>query len=636
MDRASLLLFGPAVVWSTVALGALAYTATDASSWATVDRHQDPVSGSDSCRSCHPEQWQSWHRSFHRTMTQRPAPAALGPLVVQQQPAESGELLAPFAGETLDYAGFRATMDRGPTGAPRVTVERLADDPGADSGVVLEAEVALTVGSHRYQQYVAFLDRGGGDGELWRLPVAWHRAERRWIHMNGAFVEPEGEHGSLVDYERHLSRWNDNCIFCHNTEPVPGLTESASVRSEVGEFGIACEACHGPAHAHLDRHGNPLRRILASRRPGSDGSITNPAALTPARESEICGRCHGQRIAKDIGVVMREGDGFVPGDVLASVSRPIFVDSTVAGVPSLAQGNPFASRFWPDATPRLSAYEYQALLLSPCFNDGEGLGCGHCHDMHGEDPEGQLRAGRAGQGACIDCHAPQQLAGAEQPGGHGGHGESVDCLGCHMPRITYGLLEGMITHRISSPDPAAWLGRADQPDACTQCHVDRSRAWAAESMAQLGLRGSSAPHSALPEEAEASRIVLDLLGGDPIQRNLAADALAQPGATGSLEQRLAWLAEGLEDEYPSVRWFAWRGLRTLVAKLPRSDAGDRERREALERALAQFDYLGPITERVEAITAIRARVGPSPLLDRVELRERLLSDRQALAIWIGE
>ncbi len=205
-----------------------------------------------------------------------------------------------------------------------------------------------------------------------------------------------------------------------------------------------------------------------------------------------------------------------------------------------------------------------------------------------------------------------------------------------MPRITYGLLEGMITHRISSPDPAAWLGRSDHPDACTQCHVERSRAWAAESMAQLGLRGSKPERAALPEEAAASRIVLDLLGGDPIQRNLAADALAQPGATGSIEQRLAWLADGLEDEYPSVRWFAWRGLRTLIAELPQSDRADRERREALERALAQYDYLGPIAERVAVITAVRARVGPSPLLDRIELRERLLSDRQALAIWIGE
>jgi hypothetical protein len=202
-----------------------------------------------------------------------------------------------------------------------------------------------------------------------------------------------------------------------------------------------------------------------------------------------------------------------------------------------------------------------------------------------------------------------------------------------MPRITYGLLEGMITHRISSPDPGAWIGHTDQPDACTQCHVDRSRTWAAQAMIQLGLRGTQPTRTPTPDEHFGSRVVLDLLGGDPIQRNLAADALAQPGATGSLEQRLAWLAEGLEDEYPSVRWFAWRGLRTLVAELP--DA-QRVRREALQRSLAGFDYLGPIAERVEVISIVRGHVGPAPLVDHDELRERLLEDRQALSIWIGE
>jgi hypothetical protein len=624
---ASLLLFGPALAWSLAALGGLAWTAADAASWATVDRHGDPVAGSDSCRSCHGEQWRSWHRSYHRTMTQRPAPAGTGPLALQAEPPEPAQVLAPFAGETLDYMGFRATMDRSAAGVPRVTVVRIGDD-GEIGEVVLAAEVALTVGSHRYQQYVAYLDRGGPSGELWRLPVAWHPAEQRWIHMNGAFVEPEGEHGSLVDYERHLSRWNDNCIFCHNTEPAPGMGEV--VQSEVGELGIACEACHGPAEAHLARHKNPLRRMLAS---GSDGSITNPAALSPARESEICGRCHGQRIARDIATVMREGDGFVPGDALDSVSRPIFADSTIPGVAGLDHGRPFTARFWPDGTSRLSAYEYQALMLSPCWDGGEGLGCGHCHDMHGDDPVGQVRTGRAGRGACIDCHPEAELRGSEREGGHGGHGDAVDCLACHMPRVTYGLLEGMITHRISSPDPAAWIGRADQPDACTQCHVDRSRTWAAESMARLGLRGSIATQPPASDEALASRVLLDLLGGDPIQRNLAADALARPDATGSLEHKLAWLAEGLEDEYPSVRWFAWRGMRTLVARLPEAEP---ERRAALQAALARFDYLGPIAERVEVVMAVRSYVGPAPLLDQGELRERLLGDRHALAIWIGE
>src|SRR5262249_9878287 len=32
---------------------------------------------SDNCKACHPEPYSSWHRSFHRTMTQVPSPAAV-------------------------------------------------------------------------------------------------------------------------------------------------------------------------------------------------------------------------------------------------------------------------------------------------------------------------------------------------------------------------------------------------------------------------------------------------------------------------------------------------------------------------------------------------------------------------------
>ncbi len=601
--RPGLLLFGPALAWVVAAGLGLAWTAGDSRAWTAIDRHGVAVVGSSTCSECHPDAWQSWHASWHRTMTQRPVPG--GGLSVELAVApEPGELLAPFAGETFDYLGFRATMDRGASGAPRIRVK-------SDSGVgetLLDVEVALTVGSHRYQQYV-----GEIDGVLWRLPVAWHRGEARWIHMNGAFVEPEGESGSLVDYQRHLSRWNDNCIFCHNTEPVPGLQDSGQFQSAVGELGIACEACHGPAAAHVERHRNPLRRMLAGRDLG-DGSITHPGRLDAGRESAICGRCHGQRIARDIATVMAHGDGFVAGDDLAEVSRPIFADSTIGTEPM-----PFAMRFWPDGTPRLSAYEYQALLLSPCHDSGAGLGCNHCHDMHGDQPKGQIRAGRSGAGACIDCH--------DLDSDHGGHRgvESVDCLDCHMPEITYGLLEGMVSHRITSPDPGALVGRHDQPDACTQCHVDRSRRWAAESMAGLGLLGSPAGLPEDPLEQRGSRVLLDLHGGDPIQRNLAAHALAQPDASGSLELRMAWLADALEDEYPSVRWFAWRGLRALAEAASQAE---------LVRTLAEFDYLAPIEARVEVIGRIHLQLGTP--VNPNQLFDDLSEARAETAIWIGE
>ena len=591
VTRPVLWLFGPAGVWLAIAAAGVIGAARDPNAWGPVDRRGGGLAGSEACGVCHPGQFESWRRSFHRTMT---------------QPAAGAAVLAPFAGESLVSQGFRATMTRSAFGVPHVQVE-------GEGGVLLDVDVALTVGSHRYQQYVARIDRGGGPGELWRLPVAWHLGARRWIPMNAAFLEPEGEPGDAEDCLRHLSRWNDNCVLCHNTEPVPGLSDRAKgtgpegqawFASAVGEFGIACEACHGPAGAHVERQADPGRRLLGG---AGDPAVAHPGRLTPEGESGLCGRCHGNRIAADVAAVLRDGDGFLPGELLASVSRPIFADSRVGG----SDETPFAARFWPDGTPRLSAYEYQGLLQSPCHQEGApgGLGCNHCHDMHGDDPDMQVRAGRKGQAACDGCHTLDAS--------HGGHA-SVDCQGCHMPRITYGLLEGMISHRVTSPDPGAWVGRHDQPDACTQCHVDRSRRWAAEQLPRLGFAAVTTGEEA-SEEGWAPRVLLDLHGGDPVQRGLAAHALARPEVPVPAATRLQWLVDALEDGYPAVRWMAWRAMQELAGP-------------ELAGLLADYDPHAEASLRVPAVDALRARLGPGPLTEAQRLALEARQDQTLLSI----
>lgn len=587
--RPAVWLFGPAAVWGVVAIAGLVRTASDAGAWGSIDRRAGGVATSAACKTCHPAQHASWQATYHRTMT---------------QVAEGASVLAPFAGESIEHIGFRATMTRTAEGRPHVTVA-----PVEGGAPLLDVDVAMTVGSHRYQQYVAQIDRGGGAGEMWRLPVAWHIATGRWIPMNAAFLEPEGARGSAEDYLRHLSRWNDNCVLCHNTEPVPGRSDR-SFATTVAELGIACEACHGPAGGHVERMMDPARRLLAG---AGDPAVAHPERLAAREESGLCGRCHGNRIAKEIEKVMREGDGFLPGDDLGETSRPIWVDSRIGGSDEL----PFAQRFWPDGTPRLSAYEYQGLLMSPCHAEGAGLGCNDCHDMHGDSPDMQVRAGRRGAGACAGCHT----MAAE----HGGHDGRVDCLGCHMPRITYGLLEGMISHRIiKNAEPGAWVGRHDQPDACTQCHVDRSRRWAAEAMGRIGFENSGAVREEAEEESWGSRVALDLFGGDPVQRVLAAHALTRPGVTLAAQTRLAWLVDALEDEYPAVRWAVWRAAVKVA-----TDSGS-----GLVEELRMFDPHAEAPVRLAAIDALRAKAGPGPFTGA--RREALIDRQGSVALWIGE
>ncbi|MCA9618608.1 MAG: hypothetical protein KC731_06295, partial [Myxococcales bacterium] len=177
---AAIWLFGPALVFAASALVGVGLTLADDDAWGPVERRGAAVVRSETCARCHPDEHASWRRTYHRTMTQE----AVGDAV-----------LAPFAGESLDYLGFRATMDRGADGRPhlRIAATEAGEGEGEGEGAtpLLDVDVVMTVGSHRYQQYLARIDRQG-EGEVWRLPVAWHVGEGRWIHLNGAFLEPEG------------------------------------------------------------------------------------------------------------------------------------------------------------------------------------------------------------------------------------------------------------------------------------------------------------------------------------------------------------------------------------------------------------------------------------------------------------
>ncbi|HEY7376530.1 MAG TPA: multiheme c-type cytochrome, partial [Polyangia bacterium] len=330
------------------------------------DLHGGAYVGSMACRRCHQDHYRSWARTFHRTMTTN---------------ATATTVRGDFSGATLRHAGVEARMDRDADGGYRMTFA----SAGAPARTV---KVVRAVGSRRYQQYLA----AEGDA-LWRLPVAYQIEEKRWFPMTGAFLFPDDaavddptrpSYGGNAVFDRHVTRWNDNCVFCHNVGPNPGRDPtSGSFRTTVAELGIACEACHGPGAEHARANADPSRRYALHLAPRADPTIVNPSRLAPARAADLCGRCHGQRITADVGPFLAHGDPFVPGDDLGRYSRPLQRETSLRGQPGA-----FAARFWDDGTPRLTAYEFQGLLQSKCAQQG-GLTCSSCHGMHEGDPRGQ-------------------------------------------------------------------------------------------------------------------------------------------------------------------------------------------------------------------------------------------------------
>ena len=521
------------------------------------DLHGGSYVGSAACRSCHGDHYTSWHRTFHRSMTAE---------------ATADSVRGDFSGATLRQGGVTTRMERDARGGYRMTFTSAGAAPRT-------IDVVRTVGSRRYQQYLA------RDGDTyWRLPVAWHVEEQRWFPMTGAFLfadptsDPSGDAavtppgrpaGQPVfgggDFDRHVTRWNDNCVFCHNVAPDPARDpQSGKFATTVAELGIACEACHGPGAEHVARNGNPLRRWTLQSNGGADPTIVNPSRLTPARAADLCGRCHGQRIADQIAPLLEHGDPFVPGDDLAIESAPLWRDTPLGG-----DREAFAARFWDDGTPRLTAYEYQGLLQSPCTMRGP-LTCTSCHGMHEGDPRGQIRArfgGRTSNTMCTGCHTALAAPEAARLHAHhdpAGEADGTRCVSCHMPRIVYGVLDVHRSHRIEVPDPAR-AAAAGRPDACTSCHVERTAAWA-EAAARRFWGEARFPSSA--QVVTGTSPFEALFGGPPVARAAAADALGRaPGGDGEARPRRvgALLDVMAQDRYPAVRHLAWRSLRRLVA-----------------------------------------------------------------------
>ena len=470
----------------------------------------------------------SWTNTYHRTMT---------------QDANSQSVLGDFNEQSLEYGGLNARMYRD---GERYMIS--IDYPEGTRAW----QVIRTVGSHRYQQYLG-QDEGG---VLMRLPIAWHIQDAEWFHMNGAFLtpDPESHPCSTQDFDRHVVRWNDNCIFCHNVAANPGQ-QPHGFQSSVAELGVACEACHGPGGQHIRYNQNPLRRYGlhlgwdAQQHTEADESIVNPARLSAERSADVCGRCHGQRLTDNVGAFLRDGDPFIPGEDLALYSSPLWHDSTLDGQ------EVFRERFWTDGTPRLTAYEYQGMLQSPCAQAGpKQMTCTSCHGMHEGDPSGQIRPQAKGDGGCNSCHA-------EEPE-HSKHLQ-VECVDCHMPKVVYGVLAVHRSHRIEVPT----MKEMERPNACVLCHADQEQDWASDAFSRLWPNTSSGEADEISPPSSASAVLRLAFSGDPIVRSVAVDALSTTPFFPELGERaLLDIMEG--DPYPAIRRLAWRAIRMRHPELP--------------------------------------------------------------------
>ncbi|MGZ3440957.1 MAG: cytochrome c3 family protein, partial [Polyangia bacterium] len=280
-----------------------------------------------------------------------------------------------------------------------------------------------------------------------------------------------------------------------------------------------------------------------------------------ARQSEVCGQCHGIGCPPDGW--MQRGIGYRPGQPLAA-SKPILQLATLRASACRRQIEADASfvpsRYWSDGMVRVSGREYNGLVQSPCFVRG-ALSCLSCHSMHDSDPNWQLARDRDGNAACTQCHR----AIGEKLEAHTHHragSTGSTCYNCHMPHTTYGLLRAMRSHQISVPrlEDSLATGR---PNACNLCHVDRTLQWTADALR----RWYGAPPPRLTDEQRTVAAgVLDVARGEAGVRAIVAWSLGWSAARAASDgdAMAPVLIELLDDEYSAIRYIAYQSLRKIT------------------------------------------------------------------------
>jgi predicted CXXCH cytochrome family protein len=528
--------------------------------------------GAKACGSCHAKEFEAWRGSHHD---------------LAMQHASDTSVLGDFGGRKFTYAGVTSTFFKR-DGKFYVNTD------GAD-GKLRDFEIKYAFGLTPLQQYLVEFP----DGRIQALSIAWDsRAKaqggQRWFHLYPGQAIKAGDrlHWTGID-----QNWNHQCAECHSTNLRKNFDATGNTfKTTWSEINVACEACHGPGsnHAAWAKKEGDWQRVPGKglavalderhgaawvRKEGGDTAERSKPRDTQ-REIETCARCHARR-----GQLT---DDYLPGRPLADTHRAALLQEGL---------------HWPDGQQRDEVYNYASFLQSEMF--GKGVTCSDCHEPH------SLKLRAPGNAVCAQCHQPAKFDDAKHTH-HAAGTSGAQCAACHMPTTTYMGVDPRHDHslRIPRPDRSVSMGA---PNACNQCHKERSAQWSAEQIRQWspqplpGHQGFAEALNAGFRSAAGAREALIAAAGDPRQPAIARASAIALLARYQDARTMAVLRKALDDIDPLVRGAAVEAL---------GGAAPEARAQLLYRMLAD-----PV--RSVRIAAARGLVGVPAERANVEQRAAL-------------
>jgi predicted CXXCH cytochrome family protein len=405
-------------------------------------------------------------------------------------------------------------------------------------GKLQEYRVAYTFGVEPLQQYLVALP----DGRYQALSIAWDVKRKRWFHL---YPKEKIDHRDELHWTRPSQNWNFMCADCHSTNLQKNYRSSEDrFETSWSDINVSCEACHGPGSRHVmwaqdaqrgrSRADSPLGLAFQIKDTSGGTWTVSPGEATARRskplssrlEIETCGRCHARR-----GQIW--GD-YQHGQPLAQTHRVAFLDETL---------------YHADGQIKDEVYEYGSFLQSKMYH--AGVTCSNCHDPH----SARLRA--SGNALCSQCHLPSTYDNPQHHFHRAGT-EAGQCVSCHMIKRTYMVVDGRRDHsfRVPRPDLSMKLGT---PNACNDCHRDRSAEWASQAVAKWygpdrkgGWHYGEAIHAGRNARADAESLLIRTVEDATTPSIVRATALSLLGRYPGPDS-LRVVERSLRDSDPLVR-----------------------------------------------------------------------------------
>ena len=483
------------------------------------------------CAQCHEEQDQLWRGSHHD---------------LAMQHATDKTVLADFSDQKFSYAGITSSFYK-------KNNKFMVRTDGPD-GDLQDYEIRYTFGVTPLQQYLIEL----GDGRLQALSIAWDARSKpeggqRWFHL---YPDDEITSDDELHWTRVSFNWNGMCAECHSTNLQKNYDSKSDVfETSWSEIDVSCEACHGPASAHISwANKKPADAsidkgfdfLLDERKgvtwaiDGKTGSAKRSHKRASEKEIEVCAQCHSRRSAIS--------DSYQPGKSFTDHYMPRLLDEGM---------------YFSDGQIQDEVYVYGSFLQSKMYH--KGVTCSDCHEPH------SLQLRQEGNGVCLQCHAAEKFD-SKAHHFHEADTQGASCAECHMPPRDYMVVDPRHDHsiRIPRPDLSVKFGT---PNACNNCHKDRDATWASSKADQWYgsshvsfQRYTEALHAGRRGEAHAGKILVEQISD--IETPSIAIATSMSLLPAYLDKsNLGVLQAGLNNESALVRVASVSALEYLPAQV---------------------------------------------------------------------